>query len=194
MKLTIYGFYSGLLRCSSVFSVLGIVVSIMGIIGGIFYIVYFESLFRNDSLMIGLSCAIGGVLIMLMISYLIMWILLKIKSSKQDIPGIEKIAKVYTYLSGSLEIMIASIRIITSIIRLTPFHSPFFHFVFAKVYLVWNYWIGFTIVLSRLSSTSLLLFSLFHTHTLHTITYITHQTIWHLASTNGPGRCSYGLV
>ena len=46
----------------------------------------------------------GGVLLILAIPYLAMWILLKIKTSKQDIPGIEKIGKVYSYVSGSLEI------------------------------------------------------------------------------------------
>ena len=47
----------------------------------------------------------GGLLLFFMIPYLIMWILLKIKTSKQDIPGIEKIGTVYSYVSGSLEII-----------------------------------------------------------------------------------------
>ena len=34
-----------------------------------------------------------------------MWILLKIKTSKQDIFGIERIGKVYSYVSGVLEII-----------------------------------------------------------------------------------------
>ena len=41
----------------------------------------------------------------LLLPYLIMWILLKIKTSKLDIPGIEKIGTVYIYVSGSLEII-----------------------------------------------------------------------------------------
>ena len=42
-----------------------------------------------------------------------MWILLKIRTSKKNIPGIECIGKVYSYLSGSMEI-IASISEIIS--------------------------------------------------------------------------------
>ena len=34
-----------------------------------------------------------------------MWILLKIKTSKQDITGIERLGKVYIYVSGSIEII-----------------------------------------------------------------------------------------
>jgi len=48
---------------------------------------------------------IGAVLLTVMIPYLAMWILLKIKTSKQDIPGMERIGKVYSYVSGSLEII-----------------------------------------------------------------------------------------
>ena len=57
----------------------------------------------------------GGVIIIIMIPYLVMWILLKIKTSKQDIPGMEKIGKVYSYVSGSLEI-IAMIAVIIHIL------------------------------------------------------------------------------
>ena len=136
MKLTKFGCRLVLFGCSSVFSVLGIVVSIIGIIAGIYYFVL-GTQFRHDSLAMGLACVTGVVSIFLPLPFLILWILLKIKTSKQDIPGIEKIAKVYTYLSGSLEIMIASVRIILSIIWLTPFRPPFFYFVYGKVHLVW---------------------------------------------------------
>ena len=47
-----------------------------------------------------------------------MWILLMIKSSKQDIHGIEKIGKIYTYVSGSLEILVPIALIIISILNL----------------------------------------------------------------------------
>ena len=100
MKLTKYGFRLNLLGFSSFLSVLGILVSIIGIIVGI-----------------AIFCAgfyeIGGVVLILIIPYLILWIILLIKTNKQDIPGIEKIGTVYSYVSCSLEIigMIAPITI-----------------------------------------------------------------------------------
>merc|ERR1719341_702039 len=42
--------------------------------------------------------------------------ILKIKTNKQDIPSIEKIGKVHSYVSGSLEIIVAVAWIIFSII------------------------------------------------------------------------------
>merc|ERR1712226_573526 len=52
-----------------------------------------------------------------------MWILLKIKTSKQDIHGIEKIGKVYSYVSGSLEIIAMIARIIISVKTLAAVSS-----------------------------------------------------------------------
>mgnify|MGYP001421686439 CR=1 FL=1 len=46
-----------------------------------------------------------------MIQYLILWILLIIKTSKQDIPGIEQLVKVYSYVSGSLESVVTTFLI-----------------------------------------------------------------------------------
>ena len=147
---------------SSVFSVLGIVASIIGIIGGIFYIVL-GTLFSHevDTLTVRMVyCVTGGVLLIFMILNLIMWSVLKIKTSKQDVPGIEKIAKVYTYLSGSLDIMTVSGRIMLSIMWLTSIH-PFY----GLVHLVW---IDFTIVsLVDLSSLDL-----------HIVATIIHTTVF----------------
>jgi len=86
--------------------VLGIVVSVIGIIGSIACFLMglwdqyldLEEVFAN-------SYTIGAVLLIIMIPYLAMWILLKIKTNKKDIPGIERIGKVYSYVSGSLEII-----------------------------------------------------------------------------------------
>ena len=97
MKLTKYGFRFNLLRSSSFLSVLGIVVSIIGIIGSIpcfYYGSIIASATRGRGLG-GLAMAIyftiGAVLLIVMIPYLAMWILLKIKTSKQDIPGRESL-------------------------------------------------------------------------------------------------------
>ena len=117
IKLTRYGFRFNLLNSSSFLSVLGIVVSILGIIGSIVCFVYgsrgcsrdWGCLFKN------IFDTMGGVLLIIMIPYLAMWILLKIKTSKQDIPGMEKIGKVYSYVSGSLEIITMIAWIIISV-------------------------------------------------------------------------------
>ena len=116
MKLSKYGFRLDLLGFSSFLSVLGIVVSIIGIIGGIALFVV-GSQFTGSTLK-PFCMVFGGVLLILMIPYTIMWILLKIKTNKQDIPGIEKIGKVYSYVSGSLEIIGAIARIFVCLMLL----------------------------------------------------------------------------
>ena len=107
LKLTKFGFHLNLLGASSFLSVLGIVVSIIGILVIIFLHVYAIHLNPvpgcagwEDNLS---SFSLGAFI--LMIPYLTMWILLKIKTRKQDIRGIEKIGKVYSYMSGSFEIL-----------------------------------------------------------------------------------------
>ena len=50
-----------------------------------------------------------------MIPYLIMWTLLKIKTSNRDFPGIEKLGKVYSYVYGGLEIIVAIALILIAI-------------------------------------------------------------------------------
>ena len=101
LKLTKFGFHLNLLGASTFLSVLGIIVSSIGIIGGLI------DYFINDS----------GALILipfLLIPYLFMWILLKIMTGKQDVPAIERIGKVYSYVSSSFEIVAMIIQIIFS--------------------------------------------------------------------------------
>ena len=120
MKLTRYGFHLDLLGFSSFLSVLGIIVSIIGIIGGIVLFCVgsqLQNIGTQRSTRVTIF-VIGGVSLLLMLLYLIMWILLKMKTNKQDIPGIEKIGKVYSYVSGSLEIIGTMALIIFSIIGL----------------------------------------------------------------------------
>ena len=107
MKLTKYGFHLGLLGFSSVLSVLGIIVSIIGTIGGmVLFWVGTQAIISYRGIAAGVTLyVIGGIALILKIPYIIMWTLLKIKTSKQDIPGIEKIGKIYSYVSGSLEII-----------------------------------------------------------------------------------------
>ena len=93
-------FGCNLQRFSSFLSILGVVVSIIGIIGGYTTIVLgFESwggLFYYVT---------GEALLFLSKLYLAMWIFLMIKTRKQDITGIERIGKLYIYVSGFLEII-----------------------------------------------------------------------------------------
>merc|ERR1712051_1153939 len=93
MKLTRYGFHLNLLRFSSFLSVLGIILSILGIIGDIvlFWVASQINNFGRQRPQRVILLVIGGVSLLLMLLYLIMWILLKMKTNKQDIPGIEKI-------------------------------------------------------------------------------------------------------
>ena len=112
LKLTKFGFHLNLLGASSFLSVLGIIVSIIGIIGIIACFVM-GSIIASKTSNLGLV-GLAIILLILTIPYLVMWILLKIKTSKQDIPGIEKIGKVYSYVSGSLEIIAMIARIILS--------------------------------------------------------------------------------
>ena len=106
---------------------LGIVVSIIGILGGFALSVFGSQIAlaiavkRDD----GTGRKIGpffmvfvGVLLILMIPYIVMWIFLKIKTNKQDIPGIEKIGKVYSYVCGFLEIIVPIAVIIFSVIAM----------------------------------------------------------------------------
>jgi len=113
MRLTKFGFHLNLLGFSNFLSVLGILVSIIGEIGGYVLIWLLSSRRRYITPIV---YGVTGVLLVFMIPYLIMWILLKKKNSKQDIPGIEKIGKIYTYVSGSLEIIWAIVWIVFSIL------------------------------------------------------------------------------
>ena len=101
MKLTKVGCFLNLQPFSCFLSVFGIVFSIIGTIGGytafvIGFLISYRSVVYN---------LIGVFLIALSMPYLAMWILFKIKTSKQDIPGIERLGKVYIYVSGSIEII-----------------------------------------------------------------------------------------
>ena len=110
LKLTKFGFHLNLLGASSFLSVLGIIVSSIGIIGGLIHY------FINDS----------GALILipfLLIPYLFMWILLKIMTKKQDVPAIERIGKVYSYVSSSFEIIAMIIQIIFSALAVKKLSS-----------------------------------------------------------------------
>ena len=132
MKLTKYGFNLTLLRASYILSVLGIVVSIIGLIGSITYFVIGAKTgpgyFVFGGFVIGTKRDGGGyfdigvVLLILTIPYLIMWIFLKIKTSKKNILDIERIGKNYSYVSGSLEIIATLALIIFSAYSLKVYH------------------------------------------------------------------------
>ena len=117
MRLTKYGFRLNLLGFSSFLSVLGIFVAIIGIIGVTAIIVIGSVLMDREY---GPSASyilygIGAVILVFKIIYLAMWINLKIKTSKKDFDGIEKIGKIYLYKTGILEIIGFSARIALSI-------------------------------------------------------------------------------
>ena len=109
IKLTKFGLKYNLIGFSSFLSIFGIVVSTLGAILGL------------SSLSIGigattdcreLACAfgpfliiIGVIILVITIPYLAMWIVLNKNTHKRDIASIEKIGKIYSYVSGALEII-----------------------------------------------------------------------------------------
>ena len=101
MKLTKFGCYLNLQKFSFCLSVFGIVFSIIGIIGG--YSAFVKGFLSGRKSVI--YYITGAVILTISMPYLAMWILFKIKTSKKDIPCIEKIGKVYCYMSGSVEII-----------------------------------------------------------------------------------------
>ena len=84
MKMTRFGFGLDLFKFSRGISVSGILVSIVGVIGGISLIVI---AYLYDLLPF---YGVGAIILIISIPYLVMWILLHIKINKEDIPGIEK--------------------------------------------------------------------------------------------------------
>ena len=148
MKLSKYGCSLNLLWFSSILSLVGIVVSIAGIVGGIAAIMHGSKLEYGkisilfNKLKLGDSTdnpninqvelgeflldqttmyVIGGVILLFMTPNLFMWIILMTKTYKQDIPGIEQIVKVYSYVSGSLESVITTFLIMLIIYVLVIF-------------------------------------------------------------------------
>ena len=109
IKLSKYGCGLNLIRFSFFLSIFGIVVSTLGTIGGIASIAIatqvdpsreYGGFDISDPLYVT-----GITFLILMIPYLAMWILLNIKARKRNIASIEKIVKIYSYVSGSMEIM-----------------------------------------------------------------------------------------
>ena len=105
IKMTKFGFRMDLLKFSSDLSAFGIFVAIVGVNGGIIGLIVASSVDLAYTGLPKLLYAAGAVTLILIIPVLAMWILLKIKTNKQDIPGMEKIGKVYSYVSGSFEII-----------------------------------------------------------------------------------------
>ena len=103
MKMTKFGLGMELFQFSRELAVFGILVSIIGVIGGIALIVYAH--IASSSLSPKLFYGAGAVILIIMLPYLAMWITLNIKASNEDIFGIERIGKVHSYFTGSLEII-----------------------------------------------------------------------------------------
>ena len=64
-----------------------------------------------------------------------MWILLKMKAAKKDIPGIEKILMIYSYVTGSLEIIVPiTLSIISLRIWLIALSTVYIIFACLKIH------------------------------------------------------------
>ena len=108
IKLTQFGFRWNLIRFSSFLSVLGIVVSTLGTIGSIATLglgIGFSNSRREWPGLHIILIVSGMIVLVIMTLYLAMWISLKKKTNKRDIASIERIGKIYSYMSGALEII-----------------------------------------------------------------------------------------
>jgi len=120
MKLTKFGFRLNLLRFSSVLSLFGIVTSLLMIILGFAVIVMINSGSTFVSVNGQIIIIVMGLVIFLNIPYLVIWIVIKIKTSKRHISGVERIVKIYCYAIGFIETK-AMIGIM--IIGVSSFHN-----------------------------------------------------------------------
>ena len=103
MKLTKYGFRLNLLRFSSFLSLFGILTSLLMIIVGFAIIVMINSGSRLSSDYGPIIIIVIGLFIILNIPYLVIWTLIKIRTRKRHISGLERIVKIYCYVFGFLE-------------------------------------------------------------------------------------------
>ena len=125
IKLTNFGLRLKLIKFSPFLSVLGIVGSVLGLVGGILFIIEswhfygkiseiegygytgdIETLEREYLMTSMKYLGSAIVLLILSISYLVMWILLIIKTRKRNINGIQNIARVYCYCSCVVEVVL----------------------------------------------------------------------------------------
>ena len=139
MKMTKFGLGMDLFQFSGDLSVSGIFVSVVGVIGEIANIVFTSVNIMPYS---ELELYIGAFILTIMIPYLAMWILLKNKTNNQDIPGIEKIGKIYRYVSGSLEIIGSIVYIGMGIVALVSILSRSGYKILTSAYIILGFKIG----------------------------------------------------
>ena len=101
MKLTRFGLKLNLVAFSSFLSVLGILVSILGIAGCLAAFLYANG--GDETYSKNWICVLAIFVFIILVPYLSMWIRLKIKTNKRDITGIERILKTFGYVTGVLE-------------------------------------------------------------------------------------------
>ena len=118
MKLTKYGFRLNLIGFASFLSWLGIVTSLLGIIGGIVAIIIVTTVSDTllDPTLKIIIISIWSILLLFSIPYLVMWGFLRINTDKRDIKVIETIARIYCYVIGALEIIISICGMASSVI------------------------------------------------------------------------------
>lgn len=130
-----------LLKEASRPSVVGIIVSIIGSIGFVAAMVFMFGGIGDIWMKILQNARyqeiVGALLVLLIIQYLTlpMWIFLKKKTAKRDIPAIEKILMMYGYVSGSLEIIVPlTLSIISSRIWLIVISAAYINFACLKIH------------------------------------------------------------
>ena len=152
-----------MIRFSTFFSIFGIVVSIIEIILSIALIVVDvvklikpdksspHSTFDLNPINRKIGISDGAITAVLFILFLVLFVLLKNKTGARDLPGIEKITKIYCYVTGALEIIVLIAFIILFIVLYIPTESGF-------RFLAGLFWIGLGYLGSDLIRITLIIF------------------------------------
>ena len=133
IRLTKYGFRRSFIRTAAFLSWLGIVSSVLGILGGVSVVVVgicgikdLGSLldeFPRRYIAYSILMAIGSFIILSSFIFVLMWIHLKRRTSERNISGIEETVKIFNHFIAVLEIIVDTIFIIFFIISLATIET-----------------------------------------------------------------------
>ena len=135
IRLTKYGFRRSFIRTAAFLSWLGIVSSVLGILGGVSVVVVGISGIKDPGsrslldeyprryIAYSILMAIGSFIILSSFIFVLMWIHLKRRTSERKISGIEETVKIFNHFIAVLEIIVDTILIIFFIISLATIET-----------------------------------------------------------------------
>lgn len=135
IRLTKYGFRRSFIRTAAFLSWLGIVSSVLGILGGVSVVVVGISGIKDPGsrslldeyprryIAYSILMAIGSFIILSSFIFVLMWIHLKRRTSERKISGIEETVKIFNHFIAVLEIIVDTILIIFFIISLASIET-----------------------------------------------------------------------